>query len=320
MLWVEGSDQPVALYHLDIVRAQASLLDVAAPWLEGKHFVESQILRVKSRDGLPIEAYLTVPPASGKRPLVVLPHGGPVGVSDRLLFNPEVQFLASLGYAVLQVNFRGSEGYGKAFREAGHHAEGTGIEDDIDVALTEALARYPLDPQRMCVMGSSYGGYSALQSTVRWPQRFRCAVSISGVSDRVLFFTASDSGNSAKGRETLERIIGNPNTELDQMLETSPLYHYRELQVPVMLVHGEQDMRVDYEHARRLVRMLNLAGHKPVMLSFKDGGHSYGDIEQIEKTYAGIAGFLERYLGATPATLTAQAAPTVVPASATRAP
>jgi pimeloyl-ACP methyl ester carboxylesterase len=299
MVWVQGSDQPPLLYHLDIAKSQAVLLEPAAPWLEGKHFVPSQLVRVKSTDGLPIEAYLTMPPGAGKRPLVVLPHGGPVGVADRMLFDPEVQFLASLGYAVLQVNFRGSDGYGKAFREAGYKKHGTLIEDDIETALTEVLARFPLDPQRMCVMGASYGGYSAMVSTVRWPQRFRCAVSMSGVSDRVLFFTASDGGNSAKGRKELERVIGDPNTELDEMLETSPLYRYREMQVPVMLVHGGEDMRVDYEHSRRLVRMLNLAGHKPVMLSFDKEGHGLSDIDAIEKAYSGIAGFLQQYLDPT---------------------
>jgi dipeptidyl aminopeptidase/acylaminoacyl peptidase len=161
----------------------------------------------------------------------------------------------------------------------------------------------------MAVVGSSYGGYSALVSTVRWPQRFRCAVSISGVSDRVLFFTASDGGNSAKGRKELERVIGNPNTDLDKMVATSPLYRYREMRVPVMLVHGGEDMRVDYEHSRRLVRMLNMAGHKPVMLSFDHEGHGLSDIDDIDKAYSGIAGFLRQYLDAgTPAASTVKAA------------
>jgi dipeptidyl aminopeptidase/acylaminoacyl peptidase len=316
MLWVQGSDQPPLLYHLDLAHSRAALLDPAAPWLEGKTFAASQLVRVKSADGLPIEAYLTLPPAAGKRPLVVLPHGGPVGVADEMLFNPEVQLLASLGYAVLQVNFRGSDGYGKAFREAGYHTHGTLIEDDIDTALTEVLAHYPLDPQRMCVMGSSYGGYSALVSTVRWPQRFRCAVSISGVSDRVLFFTASDGGNSAKGRQDLERVIGNPNTELDRMLATSPLYRYREMQVPVMLVHGGEDMRVDYEHSRRLVRMLNMAGHKPVMLSFDKEGHGLTDIDDIDKAYSGIAGFLQQYLGTSATATTTSSSAGALPTTA----
>jgi len=317
MLWVEGSDQPAMLYTLDVARGEAALLDSASPWLESKAFAPTDILRVKSHDGLPVEAYLTVPPGPGRHPLVVHPHGGPVGVKDDRLFDPEVQFLASLGYAVLQVNYRGSDGYGKAFRDAGRKQWGTGIEDDIDSAINEAVARYPLDPQRMCIVGASYGGYSALESALRWPERFRCVVSMSGVSDRVLVFTASDFGQTAKTRAQAEKVIGDPTTELDQMLATSPLYRYRDFKVPVMLVHGREDERVDYEHSRRLVRMLNLAGRKPVMLSFDKEAHGLELPDDIDATYRGIAGFLQQYLGvATPPAATAVTPPaTATPAS-----
>lgn len=298
LLWVEASDLPATLYRYDVAGAQAERIDVAAPWLEGHRFVPSVALQAASRDGLPVEAYLTLPAGDGARPLVVLPHGGPIGVSDRRLFNPEVQFLASLGYAVLQVNFRGSDGYGTAFREAGYHAAGTAIEDDIDAALQAALSKYPLDASRMCIMGSSYGGYSALQSAIRWQGRFRCAVSIAGITDRMLFFTASDSGTSATTRAELERLVGDPKGEYDEMVATSPLYHYRALDLPVMLVHGREDARVDYEHANRLVRMLNLAGHPPVMLSFDREGHNWRDLNDIALAYRGVAGFLREHLGA----------------------
>ena len=300
LVWVEASDMPPTLYRYDVVGARAERVDVAAPWLDGHTFVPSIALQATSRDGLPVEAYLTLPARDGRHALVVLPHGGPIGVSDRRTFNPEVQFLASLGYAVLQVNFRGSDGYGTAFREAGYHAAGGAIEDDIDAALQVALAQYPLDAARMCIMGSSYGGYSALESAIRWPDRYRCAVSIAGITDRMLFFTASDSGTSATTRAELERLVGDPNTEYDAMLATSPLYRYRALTVPVMLVHGREDQRVDYEHARRLVRMLNLAGNKPVMLSFDKEGHNWRDLNDIAKAYRGVAGFLQQHLG-TPA-------------------
>jgi dipeptidyl aminopeptidase/acylaminoacyl peptidase len=300
LLWVEASDLPATLYRYDVASAQAERVDVAAPWLEGHTFVPSVALQATSRDGLPVEAYLTLPSGEGRHPLVVLPHGGPIGVSDRRLFNPEVQFLASLGYGVLQVNFRGSDGYGTAFREAGYHAAGTAIEDDIDAALQVALSRYPLDASRMCIMGSSYGGYSALQSAIRWPDRFRCAVSIAGITDRMLFFSASDSGTTAATRAELERLVGNPATEYAEMLATSPLYRYRALTLPVMLVHGRDDARVDYEHARRLVRMLNIAGNKPVMLSFDREGHTWRDLNDIATAYRGVAGFLQQHLGSTP--------------------
>jgi dipeptidyl aminopeptidase/acylaminoacyl peptidase len=305
VLWVDGSAHPPQLYHLDATTRKASLLDDMAPWLSGKTFAPAHVIKAKGSDGLPVEAFLTLPAGTGKRPLVVYPHGGPVGVSDSLGFNRDVQFLASQGYAVLQVNFRGSEGYGKAFREAGQRNYGRMIEDDIDAALRAALAAYPLDETRMCAAGASYGGYSALISAVRWPGRFRCVISISGVSDRALFFSASDNVRSVKGRPRLERLMGNPRTDMAEMQAISPLYHARELALPVMLVHGRDDVRVDFEHTRRLVRMLNLEGRSPVVLAIPGMGHSLDDSKIADIVWTGIAGFLQQHLGSTPATATA---------------
>jgi dipeptidyl aminopeptidase/acylaminoacyl peptidase len=296
LLWVDASDRPISLYHLDLAKGQAQMIDEAMPGLAGHAFVPSQLLKVE-RPGMPsIEAFLTLPPASGMRPLVVMPHGGPVGIADRLHFDREVQFIAALGYAVLQVNFRGSDGYGRAFREAGRGQHGAGIEDDIDAAVQAALARYPLDGERMCMLGSSYGGYSALVSAIRWPGRFRCAVSLSGVSDRLLFFTASDGGRSKDGRAQLEKYIGDPRKDEAAMRATSPLYHVDQLTLPVMLVHGREDLRVDFEHTRRLVRMLNLAGRPPVVLAFPNEGHAFTDPKLQDIAWTGIAGFLRSHL------------------------
>lgn len=297
VMWVDGGDQPPALYHLDAAARRASLVEISAPWLADARFAPTEVVKFDGADGLAMEAFLTLPPGENKRPLVVFPHGGPIGIADTLHFDREVQFIASLGYAVLRVNYRGSSGYGKAFREAGYHSYGTLIEDDIDAAIEHVLANYPLDVQRMCVVGSSYGGYSALVAAVRRPQRFRCVVSISGVSDRALFFTASDSGRSEEGRKLLEKIIGDPNADLAQMQETSPLYRYQDIQVPVMLVHGLEDRRVDYEHTRRMLRMLDLAGRTPVGLEFAGEGHGFEKAENIEKLWNGVAGFLRQHLG-----------------------
>ncbi|WP_133500726.1 alpha/beta hydrolase family protein [Cognatilysobacter terrigena] len=298
LLWVDGIDQPPQVYLLDIETRQASLLDEMAPQLSKRRFAPAHLLKVKGSDGLPVDAFLTMPEVAGKRPLVVMAHGGPIGVQDDLHFNRDVQFLASLGYAVLQVNFRGSDGYGKAFREAGYRNYGRMIEDDIDAALRAALAAYPLDSDRMCTLGLSYGGYSAIVSTIRWPGRFRCAIDMSGVSDLPLFFTASDSSTAAKTREYMEKMIGNPNgpADLETMRQTSPLYRYQELTAPLMIVHGREDERVDYEHSRRLVRLLGMANRPPVVLAFEDEGHGLDKVEDLDKAWTGIAGFLARYL------------------------
>lgn len=310
ILWVDGSDHPPQLYHLDLAKKAASLLEDIAPWLTDRTFAPVHVLNVKSSDGLAVEAFLTLPAGSGKRPLLVFPHGGPIGVSDRLHFNRDVQFLASQGYAVLQVNFRGSEGYGKVFREAGHRNYGRLIEDDIDAALRVALANHPLDETRMCTLGASYGGYSALVSAIRWPGRFRCAVSMSGVSDRVLVFTASDGARSVTARPVLERLMGNPHKDLAAMQETSPLYHADKLTLPLMLVHGREDVRVDFEHTRRLVRMLNLEGRPPVLLTFPKMGHGIDDPVLLDTIWTGIAGFLQQHLGSTTTSAPAASAST----------
>ncbi len=309
ILWVDGSDHPPQLFHYDATKKRAELLEDFAPWLSKLTFAPAHVIKTKGSDGLPIEAFLTLPAGSGKRPLVVFPHGGPIGISDDLHFNQDVQFLASQGYAVLQVNFRGSDGYGKAFREAGHGNYGRLIEDDIDAALRAALAAYPLDESRMCTLGASYGGYSALVSAIRWPGRFRCAVSMSGVSDRVLFFTASDWGRDEQVRPLAERMMGNPRTDMAEMQARSPLYHTKELKVPVMLVHGRDDVRVDFEHTRRLVRMLNLQGDPPVVLAFPNMGHGFDDPTAIDIAWTGIAGFLKEHLGATNAVTASGSAP-----------
>lgn len=296
LLWVDGTDQPPALYHLDRKAGRASLVDAAAPWLDGLPMAPSLPMTVTSRDGLEVEAFLTLPPGEAPRPLVVMPHGGPIGVADSRHFTPEVQLLASMGYAVLQVNFRGSEGYGRAFEQAGHGGFGRGIEDDIAAATEAALARHPLDPDRVCMVGASYGGYSSLISSVRWPGRFRCVASISGVSDRALFFTASDAGRNAETRKVMERIIGDPRRQLDEMRETSPLFRYRELTTPVLLVHGTRDIRVDYEHTRRLVRMLGMAGRPPALLVLEEEGHQLDGEGALVDAWTAVAGFLRQHL------------------------
>lgn len=298
LLVVAASDKPGELFHYDVKANRASLIEDFSPWLDDSRLVASKVVKARSQDGFDIEAYLTLPrEPKGKVPLVLYPHGGPVGVRDSRHFSPEVQFLAGLGYAVLQVNFRGSEGFGTDFREAAKGNYGTRIEDDIDAALQAALAQHPLDATRMCVLGASYGGYSALVSAIRWPDRFRCAVSMSGVSDLALFFTASDGGRHAEGRKALERHIGDPRKNAAEMRENSPLYRYAALHTPVMLVHGTEDLRVDFEHTRRMQRMLNLAGIEPVVVSLPGEGHGIEDPKNRRLAWHGVAGFLRRYLG-----------------------
>ena len=296
ILYVDGSDSAPKYYQLDTSTGRAALIMDAAPWLKDVHFAPTRIVNVTSKDGLQIEAFLTIPEGTRKRPLIVMPHGGPVGISDRLRFDRNTQFLASLGYAVLRVNYRGSDGFGKSFREAGYQQWGSAIEDDIDAALARVLADYAIDSSRMCVLGFSYGGYSALISAVRWPDRFRCAISVSGVADRLLQYTASDSGRTAEQRKVLEKWWGDPVADGDSLVAASPVYRHRDIKVPVMLVHGKDDIRVDPEQTRRMQRMLELDGRPPVGILFEGEGHGIESLANMDTLWRGIAGFLRGHL------------------------
>jgi dipeptidyl aminopeptidase/acylaminoacyl peptidase len=300
LLWVDGPDTPPALFHFDGERRSLSPVMEVSPWLAGLSFASTRAIATQARDGTRIEAFLTLPQGDGPHPLVLFPHGGPIGVADSLHFDSELQFLAGLGYAVLQVNFRGSEGYGRAFREAGKRNFGRLIEDDIDAALEAVLATEPLDRERMCVLGSSYGGFSALVASLRWPGRFRCAVSINGPTDLPLLFTASDASASEERRTRLVDIVGDPNEMLDELRTTSPAYRADELQTPLMLIQGARDARVDPEHARRLLRMLELRGVRATGLWLEDEGHSIRSLKNRHRMWRGIAGFLQTHLDEKP--------------------
>lgn len=300
LIYVDSSTNPGSVFQFDIKNKSVEKIDDNAPWLSAVKFGKSSSLKVKTRDGLMVEAYLTLPasPASAVAvpPLVVMPHGGPIGIRDDRHFDRDVQFLVSLGYAVLQVNFRGSEGFGRSFREAGKGSLGTAIEDDVDSVLTEVLAKYPVDNNNMCIVGMSYGGYSALVSSMRWPGRFKCAISFSGPTDRILSFTASDSVRSESARKWMEQYFGNPKTELEKMKAQQPLYSYKQLKTPLLLIHGTNDYRVDYEHVARLQRMLTLSENPPAILTLKNEGHGFTNLGSKTISWAAIAGFLEQYL------------------------
>lgn len=297
LIYVDSSTNPGSVFLFNLATNAAEKIDDNAPWLTKVKFGKSKAIKVAARDGLVIESYLTLPQSPEKLPpLIVMPHGGPIGIRDDRHFDHSVQFLVSLGYAVLQVNFRGSEGFGKSFREAGKGSLGTAIEDDVDAVLTEVLKSQVVDKSNMCIMGMSYGGYSALVSSMRWPGRFKCAISFSGPTDRILTFSASDSVRSEPTRKWMEQYFGNPKTELAKMKSEQPLYSYKKLNTPLLLIHGTVDYRVDYEHAIRLQRMLTLAENSPMLLTLKNEGHGFTNLSSKKVAWGVIAGFLEKHL------------------------
>jgi len=251
-----------SFYILDTETRVADLVDSMMPWLDPNEMADARALEVTAADGTKIEAFLTIPVDSkGKAPpLLVLPHGGPYGVRDSRRFDPLVQYIASWHIAVLQVNFRGSAGYGRSFLEAGYRERAKGIEDDIEAAVKRVVDEGLVDGTRMCIGGMSYGGYSAIISAIRNPDRYLCAVTISGVSDLPLQLHSTGLWKTEEGRKELEKVYGDPTTEYEQLIAISPAYRADEIEIPVLIVHGTEDLRVDVEHAYRLKAMLEAHG------------------------------------------------------------
>jgi dipeptidyl aminopeptidase/acylaminoacyl peptidase len=291
-----------AYYVFDANRGMAQeLLSLSAP-MPHVHLVRSRLVKVAAADSTPIESYLTLPvQAQARYPLVVVPHGGPIGVRDALGYDPEVQLLANRGYAVLRVNYRGSGGFGRAFEEAGLGGWGTHIEDDILAALDAAMKSAPIDPDRIALRGASYGGYSAMMGLIRTPERFRCAVAASAVADVPLLFNSSDwSGNKA-ARDRMMKIVGDPTKSLAEMKEISPDFQYHKLKKPLLIIHGVRDKRVSVEHALRMLMLLGHAKDPPQSLFLAHEGHSVTDVRSRYLVEAAVNQFLLKCLAPTAA-------------------
>ncbi|MEM1411303.1 MAG: alpha/beta fold hydrolase [Pseudomonadota bacterium] len=275
LLNVHPTAAPGAIYACS-APGECDRLGLEMPGLDGYELAETALLPVDRGSERPLEAFLTLPvKRAASIPLVIFPHGGPIGVQDDRYFSPYVQWLAAAGYAVLQVNYRGSSGYGSTFQEQGLQQFGRAIEDDIEAAVEASLVAEPtLDSDRIVVFGSSYGGYSALMGVIRNPARYRCAASFAGVSDLHLMFTQAATRYDASLREAFIEIIGDPEMQRESLIEHSPVYRFRDIVRPVLLIHGTEDPIVDVEHSWRLYKMLELAS-ADVELNIIDGlGHS----------------------------------------------
>ena len=277
--------------------ASCVLVADVAPWMDAKALAPSLVLRAESTDDIVVEAYLTLPhDVLESIPLVAMPHGGPIGVSDDRYFSPDVQWLAANGYAVLQVNYRGSAGFGTTFEKAGLREWGRGIEDDVEAAVHAALEAHPqLDRERVGIFGGSYGGYSALMSVVRNPELFKCAASFAGVTDLPLLFRQTQTRDDSL-RDALVRRIGDPVEDYAEQVEHSPVYRYADIRRPVLLGHGTDDDVVDYEHSWRLRMLLRLAGREPVFITLDGGTHGFATTEEAVQFYEPLLGFLDEHL------------------------
>ena len=279
---------PTAYYLFNVREKRMSRIGSANPALAQAPLARMKPVRIKGPDGVMLPGYLTLPVGSSgrKEPLVVYPHGGP-HARDSWGFNFMVQFLASRGYAVLQVNFRGSIGYGWEWYEAGLRNWGTVMVDDITAATRWAIAEGIADPAHVCIAGWSYGGYAALMSATREPDLYTCAVSIAGVSD--LRALAREDARFYGGRKRAEYTLGTDN---DELKAGSPLRAAEKIKAPVLMVHGDADIQVAVEHSRAMARALDRAGKKYELVVIKEGNHALSRYEWRETLLTRLEAFL----------------------------
>lgn len=250
-----------------------------------------------ARDGTPIQGYLTLPRGRDPRnlPLIVLPHGGPFDIRDTLDYSDEVQLLANRGYAVLQPNFRGSGGYGAGFVELGRGEIGRRMQDDLDDAVDWAAGEGLVDPGRVCLVGTSYGGYAALWGVIRNPERYRCAASFAGVTewDKQIAYDRNFFSQSG-GRAWRERIRGEDRRfDLDSV---SPARVADQLHRPVLLVHGKKDTNVpfkQFEIMRDAMRKAAVADAEFVEL--ENSGHGFSNPADEQAWYDALVAFLAKH-------------------------
>jgi dipeptidyl aminopeptidase/acylaminoacyl peptidase len=251
-------------------------------------------IEFKARDGLSIHGWVTMPNnVNGKVPLVVLPHGGPYGVVDRWTFDSETQLLASRGYAVLQVNYRGSAGYGKAFSDAGIGEWGGKMQTDLTDATQWLIKQGKINADKICIYGASYGAYAALMGVATEPTIFRCAIGYSGVYDLQIMRRQGDIDNTAIGRNYLKEVLKDDNTWLTQH---SPTQLAAQIKAPVLLIHGGADERTPPAHANAMRAALTKAGNPPEWLYKADEGHGFFDEKNRLEAYQAILNFLDKHL------------------------
>ena len=254
-------------------------------------------IKYQARDGETIYGYLTLPAGDKKSglPFVVMPHGGPF-VRDTWQFDPLVQFLANRGYAVLQMNYRGSPGYGTEFYEKGKREIGRGMQDDIEDGTRWAIAKKWADPNRIAILGASYGGYSALFALGHNPELYRCGISIAGVTDW------PDISKERKGEEYkyaylhFREWIGDPKHDGTFLASISPANFAAKITAPVLIVQGKEDRIVPPKQARKMVDALEKAGRPPQTLYLSGEGHSVVSEKNRTKLFLEIEKFLAKHL------------------------
>lgn len=290
LLYVSTSNDPGQYFYFDLKTLKARLIYPRFDHLDKYQFASTEKYEVEN-NGQKIEAILTPPIGASNDVLLVMPHGGPVGVRDSDDFNLMNQYFSTRGYAVLNINFRGSSGFGKKFTLAGRGEFGKAIESDINAAVDYVLKKRPFT--KLCAMGLSYGGYSSAMLAIQNPNRYQCVVSLFGVYDLPLLFSASNLAALPEHQKGIRYIVGENSPTLKTI---SPVYLAESLKVPVLLVAGKLDQIATFEHSNRFKQQLKRFNKSVETLFFDDVGHGHREWLSEQVQYAYIDKFLRETL------------------------
>ncbi len=295
-----GNDRTRGFYYLfDEKTDKITQIAELSPWIKEEELSEMHAVTYNTRDGLKIEAYLTLPNAynletAKNLPTVVIPHGGP-WARDYWGYDSEVQFLANRGYAVFQMNFRGSTGYGRKFKELSYKQWGQTMQDDITDGVMWLIDKGFSDKNRIAIYGGSYGGYATLQALVKTPELFACGVDYVGVSNLFTFLNTIPPYWKPM-LEMMYEQVGNPETDREMLTENSPALNADKIVRPLFIVQGANDPRVNKAESDQMVEALRKRGVNVDYMVKDNEGHGFHNEENRFEFYHAMEKFFAKYL------------------------
>jgi dipeptidyl aminopeptidase/acylaminoacyl peptidase len=296
---VRSPSTPAIYYLVDFAKGKADIVGEDYPALAGVRMGDVQVISYKSRDGVDIPAYVTLPAEAQQLnlPLVVMPHGGPES-RDEPGFDWWAQFLASRGYAVLQPQFRGSTGFGEAFRLAGYRQWGGIMQNDVTDGVKALIDQGLVDPKRICIVGASYGGYAALAGAAFTPDLYACAVSVNGISDLpgVLGNAEKRGGEESNAVAYWSAHIGSAHDPA--VIAASPFRAVERIEAPILLIHGVNDTVVPIMQSQIMANALEESGKTHAFVKLEGEDHWLSRSDTRIRLLQEIDAFLARYLNA----------------------
>ena len=294
---VHSDTDPGQLYLYDRDTSSVRFLMRNRSWLDPAKMAVVRPFSFKARDGVMLHGYLTMPRGNDRDlPTIINPHGGPIGLRDDWGFNWETQMFANRGYLVVQLNFRGSGGYGQAFQDMGHRQWGEKMQDDLTDVTHWVIDQGHADPGRICIYGGSYGGYASLMGVAKQPDLYRCAVGYVGVYDLEMMYHKGDISERASGKRYLERTLGHDTADLQSR---SPARLAAKIKAPVFLAAGGRDVRAPKDHTEEMRDALKSAGHPAeVVIVEPNEMHGFYDETANLNLYTKMLAFFDKYIGA----------------------